>query len=437
MAVRRQMEMLEQKLMRDFKSSQLMETRLREEEMKRYSQKLMTVEKAQRDLSGASARHEGMWKAMSDELHSQSGRITSEEARTAQLWDELSKELRTKTSSTTRNYDELKSEVRVMKAAAHDRLTEYTKKLERLSSLVEERDFGQLAHNVEQLHSRLKQVEDLGLEYHRHLSLTGQLNSASNTLDLWDPQEKVDLAGLESRVQDVLVGVEQLQLDHRELIMKVQMHEERYKGLRSELDAKVGQIRSNQLERETWESRFAELEVHCKELESRRLSQTGLLEQLCHDVGNRKAAQEELSQSLLRLRDRTVETSLALLQSAEFDMQHTVCATGVASDVEEIVLKMSDLPAEMDETKKKLEILQSDHEVIANVGAFMTSLQDVTPKVIDQEARLRGLADEANDLLVHMSNLQREVALKLTEHSRQIQELGGALSRLEGEVKRS
>lgn len=443
-AVRKQMEALEDKLSSQITRAGQQGDKLRDAGFTRFDNKLSTIEANQPRLDRRTAELAGNLRGLSDEMQCQIRRIDQTDSRLWEWRHQLEEELRTKLTQIETNYDQIASTVRVGKSTSEDMYKKYNQRILKLETMMEERVAAAEDTNqsIVQLHTRLTEVEDAECERARHTAVGlhgGELvlgSDAGRQLEVvTNPADRLTIAAIEAQLTDTVNKMEALQAENHELLTRVESQEERYKTLRTMQDAKDEQYRSlgDRLEKENWDLRLKEISSKFQDLEKNRVVHAEQLEIMEAKIHGTHQSHEELGNALRRLQERSSD-ALALMAAGDLDVGSPVSISPYAvghggmdhGAMDECMSRLKDSEERIDSVHREIQMLRSDSQVGSHVGALVSTLKDIAPKVISHDTALKELQDIAPKVGDHaalISQIHEEVAPKLERHASILKEV--------------
>eukprot|EP00418_Pyrodinium_bahamense_P036817 CAMPEP_0179197346 /NCGR_PEP_ID=MMETSP0796-20121207/98138_1 /TAXON_ID=73915 /ORGANISM="Pyrodinium bahamense, Strain pbaha01" /LENGTH=516 /DNA_ID=CAMNT_0020901765 /DNA_START=193 /DNA_END=1739 /DNA_ORIENTATION=+ len=433
--VRRQMDVLEERLSSQIARVQQQSERSRDTALTRLDSKLGTMELLQPRVDRRLAELNGNLKALSEESQTQIRRMDQMDARLWEWRHKLDEEIRAKFTQIEQTSQELASSVRVAKVTNEDVLKRYHQRLLRLEQLVDERmsQHEEVGSSLAQLHTRLLEVEhDLmpGLRgapdaVHRDRLLPDSLGAGS-TVDV--------------QLQELGQKVTQLQEDSYDLRAKFESQEEHHKTLRTQFEAKDEQYRSldDRMNRENWDGRLKELQRSIDDIHQGRISHAEQVQILHRKVDSQEEVQAELGGHIRRLQERSAIAGLGLEGSAATtprtpafspagDSAALAAAAALAAGargggsaggniqcclgrlgkvesqlqasnagVQDCAERLNKVERRLQELLSKVDSMGVDLEVAPRVAALVDTLRDVSPKIIYHEAALKQLESKVH-----------------------------------------
>lgn len=429
--LRKQMEVVEEKLGSQISRVQQQSDRLREAAFSRVDAKMGNMESLQPKIDRRLAELSGNYKGLSDEMQAQIRRLDAIDNRLLDWRHQLEEEFRSKFLEIEQGQQQLSSSVRVATSSSEDGLKRCNRRLVRLEGLVDERlasaeDVNQSLLN---LHARLTEVEDFRNQ-DSAIFRPEDLAVAVPSVDQAPPDDSAIVA-LESRMSDASQKLDRWQHESHDVHARLEAQEERLKSLRTLVETKEEHYRwlSDRVERTDWEGRFKELKSQLHDLEQHRLGSDETLKLAQQKVDRQEDAHEALANQLRRLHDKGV--------FLEDDLR--TCADGAC---QELVGNQQDLPTQvmecvdrLNESEKRLEALghdveqfKTDSQLDTLVVALVEQLKQVAPKVVEHDATVKDLTDKVGKL----DSEQKEQQASAAQTSRIVPRL----SRLEAEVSR-
>lgn len=281
-AVRKQLEALEDKLTRQFAKDlsriSLHSDRLRDAAIARVDAKVGTLEALHQKLDRRVAELGGSCKGLSEEMQSQIRRVDQMDSQLYAWRQQVDEEIHLKITQIEQSYTQVCSNIRVSRAGSDDQLKRLAARLVRVEEQMEERcaHAVDISHSVMNLHDRLLQVEDPTSERWAALQQR-DLSIAGHSMEIG---EHAFTAILEKQRADILHQVELLQQDCAELRARFESQEEIYRHLRTLWETKDEQFRAlrQRVEHENVESRLKELHRRVQGIEQGGIGHSERLE---------------------------------------------------------------------------------------------------------------------------------------------------------------
>mmetsp|Transcript_50350 Transcript_50350/g.126820 ORF Transcript_50350/g.126820 Transcript_50350/m.126820 type:complete len:523 (+) Transcript_50350:74-1642(+) len=428
-AVRKQMELLEDKLTGQIARVQQQGEKLRDAAFTRYDTKLVTVETHQPKLDRRLAELSGNLRGLSDEMQCQIRRIDQSDSRLWEWRHQIEEEIKRRLGEMEKNYQEVSSTVRVMKTTGDDVLKKYNQRLLKLESQMEECVVSKEDTNesIMQLHTRLTDVEGTSCERARDLAIClnpeVSAGAAPVTSDARDASDRVLLTSLDAKVHDLTLKMEALQSESNEFLSRVESQEERFKSLRTSADAKDEQFRQigDRLEREDWEGRLNQIMSRIQGLDQSGVDQKEELQIMQNKLNESEQAHEELGNAVRRLQER----GIAALAEMKLDESGELQAAVGGEEVAECTARLKECEDRVDALFCDVQSLRADQELGSRVATVVSSLKDIAPKVIAQDRQMKQLQEDLTSMNVGTSR-----------HKETMDSLDVRVGRLEIEVER-
>jgi len=418
-AVRKQMEILEDRLSGQIARVQQQGDKMRDAAFNRYDNKLNALETGHPRLERRVAELSGNLRGLSDEMQCQIRRIDQTDSRLWEWRHQLEEDIRTKLTDVEQQVQQVSSALRVQKSSFDDQAKKYNQRLLRLEALVEDRvaNSEDTHQSILQLHARLAEVEDRDCERSRELAI--QLGPSSPVADGllvgegFGGAEKVTLSSVEAQCADAARRLDNLQAEFHEMLSRVESQEERYKSLRTLADTKDEQFRmlSDRLERENWDGRFKDLIGRMGEFDESRIDHSERLDILAKQIDCAEQAREELGTALRKLQEKGnafadlsgVGTNMSGFFSDGAPGSEGGGDNGVAAGGG---MHVAQCMARLDALAEEVESMRSDQDLGSRVATLVSSLKDIAPKVIAQESSMKQIH---SDLSSGMEQLGRTV----------------------------
>jgi len=429
-AVRKQLEAMEEKFTAQINKVQQQSDRLRDAAFSRVDSKMSSMEALQPKLDRRLAELSGNYKGLSDEMQSQIRRIDQMDSRLWEWRHSFEEEIRAKFSELEQNHQQASSAVRLANATSEDSTKRVSRRLQRLEGLEQDRlvSSEDTTQSLLNLHARLTELEDcrnqesaLFADHQLVLSSSGQPGNQLQEA----PAENAMLVALETRLTDASQKLELCQSESNQVHSRLEAQEERMKSLRTLIETKDEHHRwlTEKVERADWEGKFKELNLQVHSLEQTRLG----TEETLSLVRKQLSAQEETQEDLLDLCGRLQGSVLPPDDHSQEMGQGSSLAVGVRERLSEQEERLQALSSEMN-------LLRGDAELIPRVAMLVTTLKQVAPKVMDHELCLRDVLEKVGGLEIQ---LQMERAIdKASDRSQQFDSMVARTSRLEVELAR-
>jgi hypothetical protein len=378
--VRRQMEMMEERLGSQISRIQMQSDRLRDVALSRLDAKVHAMDQLHPKVDRRIAELSGNFKGLSDEMQSQIRRVDQMDSRLWEWRHSMEEEIRGKFSDAETNHQQISSDLRVTHATSDDALKRLNKRLVHIESSIDGKVAG--AEDTNQsllnLHRRLQEVEAAA-----KCSVTLQ---EIGVPQMPDSNSNV-IAALEFRLQEACDKIDRMRHDVQENHTRVETQEERLKSLRTVLETRDEHFRgmNERLERSDWDGRFRGVDGHVAELKAHRM-----------DLNERL----EVFQKKLEAHEQMHEETTSRLRSMKPPPppQITDSADDVALQLKEYIVRVTDSEHRMDELVSEVEQLRTNVEVAPRIGDLVESLKVIAPRLIDQEESVRELHDRVGRL---------------------------------------
>lgn len=410
-AVRRQMEILEEKLGGQITRVQQQSDRLRDAAFSRVDSKMGTMEALQPKLDRRLAELSGNYKGLSDEMQTQIRRTDQMDQRLWEWRHQLEEEVHSKFTEIEQNYQQVSSALRLTGNTNDDVLKRYNRRLLRLEGLLEERlvcteDTNQSIMN---LHNRLSDLEQLRVQ---DITICKQDPTVVRQPDSTEMGDLACITALETRFADGSQKMEHLQQDSHDIHMQLEAQEERLKSLRTLIEAKDEHYRwlSDRVERADWENRFKDIHNRMQDHDQHKSATCEKLELLEKKLSSH---QEEIYDYIYKLQDRanvgfteTYEPTIAT-SAAELAANNgiTACFVGeeaLLGEVKECMTRLNKSEAQLNVVTKELQSLHGDMDLAPRVTELVEQLHQVVPKVMGQEMSVTELHEKVGRLEVEV-----------------------------------
>lgn len=397
-AMRKQMELLEEKMNAQINRSAVQNERLREASNSRFEAKIAASEGMQPKLDRKLAELSGNIKGLTDEMQSQIRRIDAMDSRLWEWRHEMEEHWRQKSAEIEQNVQVMTSANRVAAANSEDQQKRLNQRLRRLEVNIEERlQQSEVAHdNVMHLEAR---VEALEAQRGESLNFLADKKTSPGTAETVQSPAQWQL---EQQLADCAEKVEQLTQTSLEAQARVEEHEVRITSMRSKLDSQEQHYRwlGDRVERADWESRFEQIRVSLND-ESRKLQETADRVQ----VGSKKSAVQEQALEELVEQVRGLHEQIfcgGMPNSARQEAPSPAFAGSEMSGAMQDVT--SKLEQRLEVIDAELSSLRTD-SLAPRVGALVAQLTEVVPKVVEHEREMRDVNREIKDLNDKVSRL--------------------------------
>uniref|UniRef100_A0A7S4VJZ7 Uncharacterized protein n=1 Tax=Alexandrium monilatum TaxID=311494 RepID=A0A7S4VJZ7_9DINO len=389
-SVRRQMEVLEERLNGQIVRVQQHGERSRDSALTRLDSKVSTMELLQPKVDRRIAEINGNLKALSEESQTQIRRMDQMDSRHWEWRHKLEEEIRGKLAGMETANQELASSFRVTKAANEEVLKRHHQRLLRLEELVDEgsKNHEDLNSNLMNMHTRLLEIEND----------SPALRSSSDPKDpLSDVNTSAGLVIVESQVQDLSQKVTQLLEESYEMRAKLEAQEEHHKTLRTQVEAKDELIRGleDRINRENWEGRLKELQRGVDGISSSNHGHSEQVQILNRKLESHEEVHSELSGHIRRLQDRAP----AVFDHIGSTPPRTPAASPAGSPSAKPFGDVPQLPGadnsgvprsigtvhdRLQELQSKVDSMQVEMNVAPRVAELVDTLKELSPKIISQ-----------------------------------------------------
>mmetsp|Transcript_52731 Transcript_52731/g.83690 ORF Transcript_52731/g.83690 Transcript_52731/m.83690 type:complete len:545 (+) Transcript_52731:92-1726(+) len=408
-AVRRQMELLEDKLTGQIGRVQQQNDRLRDAALSRVDSKMGTMEALQPKLDRRLAELSGNYKGLSDEMQAQIRRLDQMDSR---LWDwrrELEEEVRGKFVELEQNYQKVASSVRVMKDTTADSSKRFEQRLARHECILEERlgAVEELQHHVLILNGRVEEMDNLRLQ---DLTLAAHATSGDKVSEAigLSSQESAALLSLESRMSDSFTKLERVTHECNEMHTRMEAQEERLKSVQTRVETKEEHYRwlNDRVERFDWEGRFKDIQSKLEDYGQSRIETRDELEVLNKRLEKTDQASEEFAALAGRMRGSMLQEA----PLAEEQVSQIINAVeNLQLEAKESLERIVDLEALCGSLRSGLSSLQSEPGLAPRVAELVDQLKNVAPKVIEQELSMKEQMEKVGRLEVDFRFLKNQL----------------------------
>jgi len=375
-AVRRQMEALEEKFGCQLSEMRRNADRPREAALARLEEKISTAESSSMKLDLRLSELTGNVRGLSEEMQTQIRRVDLVEDRLSEWRHQIEEEIRQKYVDIEQSIQKATSNFRVNTSVVEDAQKRHQQRLQKLEADVAEAaaEEKRTQEGLLAAHARLDAVEDRQMDDAAALE---QWRAASKPAPGADAgggmQDAALLALLEKRVGDVADRVSQVVQDSFDLHAAMSAQEEQLRTLRTLAEAREDHWRAvgEQIERGDWANKLEKL---------------------------RDASQEEA-----KLRVQHLEEVQMLQRKMEFQEQsheevRSLCEQ-LASDPS-VTMAVEECRSRIEESEARLAAFDSDlhaartaAQLAPRVSALVAQLQELVPRVTEQEAAIRELRE--------------------------------------------
>mmetsp|Transcript_106839 Transcript_106839/g.299128 ORF Transcript_106839/g.299128 Transcript_106839/m.299128 type:complete len:518 (+) Transcript_106839:92-1645(+) len=414
MAVRRQLEALEEKFNGQFTRVQQQGEKLRETALARYDSKVSNLETNLPRVERRVAEISGNLRGLSDEVQCQIRRIDQADSR---LWDwrhHLEEEIRAKFNEIDQHFQQVTSSMRVQKTMADDQFKKFTQRLHKLEGLVDERvTASEDTHqSIMQLHMRLTDVEDRDSERVREMAIALPTSgTATLAADMQGGTDHVAVVAMEAQCTEFARKIDHMQDEFHSILERLESQEERYKSMRTLSETKDEQYRviADRLERENWDGRFKEVQSRLQQLDETRIAHTEELEILAKKLENEEQAHDELGNVMRRMQERGAGVMAEFGMTpdafedaaghgdagAEGAMVKAGASFGSAGALAmQVATRLRDSEGRMMALASELEAVRADKDLGTHVATLVDTLRDLAPKVINHDTMLKQMQTE-------------------------------------------
>lgn len=406
-AVRRQMELLEDKLSGQIGRVQQQSDRLRDAALSRVDSKMGTMEALQPKLDRRLAELSGNYKGLSDEMQAQIRRLDQMDSR---LWDwrrDLEEEVRGKFVELEQNYQKVASSVRVLTATSNDSSKRLEQRLGRHETILDERFVGieDLQRHVLVLNDRIEDMENLRLQ---DLALVG--NSAAEKIEpaSLNANDSAVLLSLDTRMSDSMSKLERVIHDSNEMHTRMEAQEERLKSVQTRVETKEEHYRwlNDRVERFDWEGKFKDIQTKMEEYGQFRIDQRDELEVISKRLEKTSQVSEDFASIAGRLRNGILEAQEIPEMQVASIMQEL---QSMSAEVKDSLCRIVELEAVCGSLQSGFSSLQAEPGLAPRVAELVDQLKNVAPKVIEQELSMREQMEKVGRLEVEYTMLKNQL----------------------------
>lgn len=402
-AVRKQMDSLEDKVYGQISKMQLQERGLREAAFKTIEEKMHTTEGAQPRLDRRIAELTGNFKGLSDEMQSQIRRVDAMDERLWEWRKEMEEDFRQKFLDYEQRLTKVSSTSRVMHSSFEDTQKKHSLRLQRI-----ELDAGdRLAAHEEtregllMIHSRLEALEEdsaLRLDQDAAPELVDRRGSPKRSETREQVETNSELLSLfEKRMGDIGEKVARVLQDSSDLHQNSKQQEVQLSSLRTLFDAREEQFRKlvERVEREDIECR---LEQFRRKIDEDSRDKVDVLEKL-ELMGNRLNDQERSYEGLQIRHEQLLQTSVREIQTLDLgatpgaDLELSL-ERGSGGGMEDCLLRLTTTESRLSALDTELASVREAAELGTRLGALVSQLQEIVPKVIEHEQKVNDLRAE-------------------------------------------
>eukprot|EP00443_Scrippsiella_acuminata_P130702 CAMPEP_0115616104 /NCGR_PEP_ID=MMETSP0272-20121206/22962_1 /TAXON_ID=71861 /ORGANISM="Scrippsiella trochoidea, Strain CCMP3099" /LENGTH=573 /DNA_ID=CAMNT_0003052029 /DNA_START=112 /DNA_END=1830 /DNA_ORIENTATION=- len=450
-AIKRQMEAMEEKLGGQIVRVQQQGDRLRDAAFSRVDAKMGTMEALQPRFDRKLAELSGNYKGLSDEMQAQIRRIDQMDTRLWEWRHQLEDEVRSKFSEVEQAHQQMNSSIRLASATNEDSVKRINNRLKRLETMVEERlgYSDETNQNLVALDVRLQELESSRIQELALCTVDPTPSTIVSQSDAMDNGTGASMIVMEAKLAELQHKLEMTLKDSQEVQTRVEAQEERLRSLRTLMDTKDEHYRNIKFDRQEWESRSKELHSLTQDLEKHRVDHNERLEVYQRRFEHHEKTQEDISDQLRRLQERSYFNLAEATAPPEGDIGLGDTTDGAVANVAAVGFDiashplMQDCMARLGNSEQRIDYLdnefqaiRSDAELAPRVAALVESLKQVAPKVMDQEICVRELHEKVGQLEAK-SVLALESEKKSDAITDRIGRLEGDVSRLKNEVEGS
>lgn len=419
-AMKRQLEALEERLQSQITRLQHTGERDRETAVARLDAKVALVEAQQPQLDRRLAALSGNCKGLSDEMQEQIRRIDQMDSRCWDVQQQFEAELRARFGEAEQARKEADSSLRSLSAATDDAVGKLSAQLRRLESLVEGRlgYYDEVGQSIAALGERVQELEaarlhDLALRSVEHLVPRARAEQELQPAMLdGGAYGAAAAAALEARLAMVSAQAEQFDREFKDLQAEVQAQGERLRSLRTLTDSKEELYRQAKADRQDWETRAKELRELIQGLDRQRVAQREQLELLEKRTQRQGEAQEEMR---VHLKHRFLERGVPLAEAVAPPLP-AVDGAKVAEALrltEEWDSRLCGVEKRLERFGMDMRSVRADAEFAPRVAALVETLSQVAPKVIDHEKVTKEVQQKVGDLEAKVDKSVQELQEKI------------------------
>jgi len=391
-AVRRQMDVVEERLASQISRVQQQSERSRDASVKSLDNKLSNIEMFQPNVNRKLAELSGNCKGLSEEMQSQIRRVDQMDARLWEWRHKLDEEIRIKFTELENAHQQVSSLVRVSAASNDDVLNRFNQRLARLESLLEEKDavHDDLSHSVMDMHSRLLQVEHEAATPRGsfHIPETHNQGSAADN-------------ELKSMVDDLRQKTATVQVELHDVRAKAEENEERNRLLRAAFDTRDEQYRklSDRIELENWPGHLRELSGRVEDAIKGSGTHRDTVHILQKKIDRQEEALTDVGTHLRRLQGRGSINS----PSNPVVDQPTLPDMGDAyhhqphPEMGGCLARLENIESQLGTLEQRIEGMRSDVELAPRVAKLVETLKDVPRGVTSQQDHIQQLQVKFED----------------------------------------
>jgi len=402
--------------------------RLRDAAFARVDSKMASLDTLQSRFDKKLAELSGNYKGLSDEMVAQIRRIDQMDSRMWEWRHQLEEEMRSKFAEMEQNQQQMASMIRLSSATNEESIKQCKKSIKRLESLMEERLSCNFWEDTNQslsaLDARLLELETARLHELAYESEPLPLPAAFNgDAAVGGPLELESQAPHDfdiTKMNDIVRKMDQLLQDAQEAQTKLEEQEVRLRSLRTLVDSQ--EERNSKFERQDWDGRLSNITASCQDLDKQRMQQVERLELVERKLEQHIKSYDELelddvAKQLQRIQADVAVLSRSAIMAADTSgfvdgdsatnspghdqANHTANTNGGSLMWEELAdLKgrVLDVEQRVDRAETSLEESQTDTELAPRVAALVDALQQVAPKVMDQERSVTELHEKVGQL---------------------------------------
>jgi len=419
-AVRRQMDILEERLAGQISRVQQQSERSRDASVKSLDNKLANLEMFQPNINRKLAELSGNCKGLSEEMQSQIRRVDQMDARLWEWRHKMDEEIRIKFTELESAHQQVSSLVRVTGASNDDVLNRFNQRLSRLESLLEEKDVvhDDLSHSVMDMHSRLLHIEHETTTPRGSLLIPETQNQGSVTDN--DTHFK-------STVDNLCHKTATVQVEVHNLHTRVEENEERHRLLRAAFDSKDDQYRSlsDRIERENWLGHLRDLSSRLDDATKGFGTHRDTVQILQKKLDRQEEALTDIGNQLRRLQGRgsIANPSSQEWQSMQPDSGDAAHHHPAHPEAGDCVGRLANVESHVGALELRIEAMRSDVELAPRVAKLVETLKDVSPRVVGQGDHLQQLQRRFEDFQHAEGVVHDGLVMRLGHVEQQVQRL--------------
>jgi len=404
-AMKRQMEGHDEKFECQLSRLQQHSDRLRE----RLDSKMVGVEAMNTKFDRKLAELSGNYKGLSEEMQSQIRRIDNLDTKLWEWRHQVDEENRNKFAEVEQGLQTLTSQVRLSNATMEDSFKRFSVRIRRVEQVIEDRlSFSdETNHNLMALDVRLQEIEAARLQ---ELSLARPAVDPASLALVAEAHRDVShvestsplLATVEARLAEAFRKLEHVSKESQDVQTRVEAQEERLRSLRTIVDAKEDSYRVSKFDRQDWESKAKHLDSVASELERHRVEHSERLDVFQRMFENQDQAQAELCDQVQRVQEGSAMGSAAgsarVLHDDDSINMHEIAYGSMMDSNAECTNRLFAAEEKLNAMGNQIVLLQGDSELAPRVAMLVEALQQVAPKVMDQEVCMRNFHEKVGHL---------------------------------------